>query len=421
MCPPASFAGEQRQEVKMSKIAVLGGCGGIGSVAARTLVTSGMVDEIVIAENRYEAACAYADELGVKVSAVQVDAEDPASLKKVMTGSDIVLNCIGPFYRFGPPILMAAIEAGIDYVDVCDDLDATERMLELDSEARKAGIGALIGMGNSPGMANVLARWCVDTMLDQVDEVNIYHAHGGEPSEGGAVIKHRIHAMTSDIPLFVDGKFIQVRMLEGSGREFWSETDFKNIGTYPVYPYPHPETITMPRYFEGIRKVTNMGIVFPLDYFQLTMDSVALGLATEEPLIVLGSEVIPIEFEVAYIISRRPGFLAKAGLTEPSGCLKVEVMGSKDGEPSTFVFSMYSQGAGAGEGTGIPAAMGALLMLQGKVDPKGVFPPEGGVVPTDMIELASKVIKGTGLGDSVPIYIDHIDKDGKVTSIDLKI
>ncbi len=405
----------------MSRITILGGCGGIGSVAARTIASSEYFDEITIAENRYDAACEMASELGDQVSAARVDAEDPASLKAAITGSDVVLNCIGPFYRFGPPILLAAIEAGINYVDVCDDLDATERMLELDDMARSAGIGALIGMGNSPGMANVLARWCVDTMLDQVEEVNIYHAHGGEPSEGGAVIKHRIHAMTSDIPLFVDGEFIQVRMLEESGRKHWAETDFKNIGTFPVYPYPHPETITMPRYFEGIRRVTNMGIVFPLDYFQLTMDSVALGLASEEPIIVQGCEVVPIEFEVAYIISRRPEFLKRAGLTEPSGCLKVEVMGTKDGEPHTFIFSMYSQGAGAGEGTGIPAALGAILMMEGKIAPRGVFPPEGGVQPTDMIELAGKVIKGTGMGDTVPIYIDHIDKDGNVQSIDLKI
>lgn len=405
----------------MAKVTVLGGCGGIGSVAARTLVSSGFFDEVVLAENRYETACEFARELGKKAGAVQVDAEDPASLKSAVGGSDVILNCIGPFYRFGPPILMAAIEAGIDYVDVCDDLDATERMLELDAEARAAGISALIGMGNSPGMANVLAKFCVDTMLDQVREVNIYHAHGGEPSEGGAVIKHRIHAMTSDIPLFVDGEFIKVRMLEESGRKYWAETEFKNVGTLPVYPYPHPETITMPRYFEGVRKVTNMGIVFPLDYFQLTMDSVALGLATEEPIMVQGCEVVPIEFEVAYIISRRAEFLDKAGLKEPSGCLKVEVRGEKDGLKHTYVFSMWSKGAGAGEGTGIPAALGAILMLQGKVAEKGVFPPEGGVSPTDMIELAGKVIKGTGLGDEVPIFIEHIDEEGNVETIDFKI
>ncbi|HEY5532477.1 MAG TPA: saccharopine dehydrogenase NADP-binding domain-containing protein [Candidatus Anoxymicrobiaceae bacterium] len=406
----------------MSKITVLGGCGGIGSVAVKTLDSSDFFDEIVIGEKRYDAACEAAESLSDKVSAIEVDADDPASLKAAIEGSKIVLNTVGPFYTYGPPILMAAIEAGVDYVDVCDDLDATERMLELDGEAKAAGISALIGMGNSPGMANVIARWCADTMLDQVEEVNIYHAHGGEPSEGGGVIKHRIHAMTSDIPLFVDGEFITVRMLEESGRKFVTETEFKGIGTYPVYPYPHPETITMPKNIEGIKRVTNMGFVLPLDYFQLTMDTVALGICTEEPLVVQGREVVPIEFAVQYIISRRPGFIEAAGLTEPTGCLKVEVKGVKDGDPHAYVFSMFSKGAGAGEGTGIPAAIGAVMMNRGQITEKGVFPPEAGVVPTDMLELAGQVLRGTSMGEGgVPIYIEHIDKDGNSQSIDFNL
>ncbi len=405
----------------MSKIIVLGGCGGIGSVAARTLASTDFFDEIVIGENRYEDACGFADELGSAASAVRVDAGDPASLKSAMAGSSVVLNCIGPFYTYGPPVLTAAIEARVDYVDVCDDLDATEKMLELDEDARRAGICALIGMGNSPGMANVIARWCADTMLDQVDEVNIFHAHGGEPAEGPGVIKHRIHAMTSDIPLFIDGRFVTVRMLEESGREFVTETEFKGLGTFPVYPYPHPETITMPRHLKGVKRVTNNGFVLPLDYFQLTMDTVRLGICTEEPLVVQGREVIPIEFAVSYIISRRPGLLEAAGLNEPTGCLKVEVKGRKDGGAHAYVFSMFSKGAGAGEGTGIPAALGAMLMVQGKIREKGVVPPEAGVVPAEMLELAGTVIEGTGMGDSVPIFIDHTGTDGKTESIDFRL
>lgn len=406
----------------MSKIVVLGGCGGIGSVAVQTLAASDYFDKIVIGENRYDVACEAAARLGEKVTAVEVDANDPASLGEAIEGASLVLNTVGPFYTYGPPILMAAIGAGVDYVDVCDDLDATERMLELDGEARAAGISALIGMGNSPGMANVIARWCADTMLDKVEEVNIYHAHGGEPSEGGGVIKHRIHAMTSDIPLFVDGEFITVRMLEESGRKFVTETEFKGIGTYPVYPYPHPETITMPKHLEGVKRVTNMGFVLPLDYFQLTMDTVALGICTEEPLMVQGCEVIPIEFAVQYIISRRPGFIEAAGLTEPTGCLKVEVKGEKDGDPHAYVFSMFSKGAGAGEGTGIPAALGAIMMSRGQITAKGVFPPEAGVVPAEMLELAGQVLKGTSMGEGgVPIFIEHVDKDGNEESIDFKL
>ena len=406
----------------MSRITVLGGCGGIGSVAVRTLAGGEYFSEIVIAENRYQAACELAGELGGgNVSAVQVDAEDPATLRNAVDGSSVVLNCVGPFYRFGPPILAAVIEAGIDYVDVCDDLDATEKMLAMDGAAREAGVLALIGMGNSPGMANVLARFCSDELLSQTESVDIYHVHGGEYQEGAAVIKHRIHAMTSDIPVFIDGEFITVRMLEESGQALVEETDFKDIGTYPVYPYPHPETITMPVHIDGIKRVANLGFVLPVDYFRLTMDTVRLGICTSEPVVVQGRDIVPLEFAVAFILSRRPGLLAEAGLSGPMGCLKVVVKGRKDGEAHTYVFSMSSRGAGAGEGTGIPAALGAILMRQDKLEGKGVLPPEACVKPGDMIQLAGEVIKGTGLSDEVPIYIEHIDGDGNVESIDLEL
>ena len=95
-------------------------------------------------------------------------------------------------------------------------------------------------MGNSPGLANVSPRWCADTMLDQVEEVNIYHAHGGEPAEGGGVIKHRIHAMTNDIPLFIDGEFIQVRMLEESGRKHVDGDGVPGHRDLPGLPLPPP-------------------------------------------------------------------------------------------------------------------------------------------------------------------------------------
>ena len=138
-------------------------------------------------------------------------------------------------------------------------------------------------------------------------------------------------------------------------------------------------------------------------------------------MIVQGTEVIPIEFAVAYIISRRRRLLEKAGLTEPTGCLKVEVKGKKDGEPHTYVFSMFSSGAGAGEGTGIPAALGAMLMKEGKITEKGVFPPEAGVKPAEDAGAGRGSDEGDGLGEGgVPIYIEHIDKDGNVESIDFR-
>jgi saccharopine dehydrogenase (NAD+, L-lysine-forming) len=393
-------------------------------VAVRTLTLTDHFDEVVIGELRTEQALALAESLSSgKVSVAEVDAEDPAGLARALKGSDVVLNCIGPFYRFGPPVLRAVIEAGIDYVDVCDDLDATQAMLELDGAARAAGVTALIGMGNSPGLANVLARFCAEEMLDHADAVDIHHAHGGEPEEGAGVIKHRIHAMTNPVPLFLDGRFIEVMMLDEDGLEHAEESEFREIGAFTVYPYPHPETVTVPKYLQGVKRVTNKGCVLPTSYFQLTMDAVRLGLASQRAVQVGGSEVIPLEFAVAWIREQRPRLLAEAGLDGPMGCLKVVVTGRKAGDPHAYVFSMSSRRGGAGEGTGIPAALGAMMMRQGAFREKGVLPPEALVKPLEMLQLASEVVKGYGMalgeGGGLPIHIEHVGPAG--TSEELKL
>jgi saccharopine dehydrogenase (NAD+, L-lysine-forming) len=85
------------------------------------------------------------------------------------------------------------------------------------------------------------------------------------------------------------------------------------------------------------------------------------------------------------------------------------------------VFQLSSRSAGAGEGTGIPAAVGAVLMARGEITRKGVFPPEAGVpavsVLTTALEMASKL--GVGGGDS--IHVEMIDAAGQRTEIPLSM
>ncbi len=406
----------------MSRLVILGGCGAVGGTAVRSLATTAYFDEYVVADKDIEAARKLSAELGEdKVKAVKLDADDAQSLRGAIAGASVILNCVGPFYKYGPPILEAAIDAGIDYVDICDDMDATEIMLEMDGKAAGAGISALIGMGSSPGMANLLVKFTAETLLEQVDSVDIYHAHGGEDVEGPAVIKHRFHSMEIDIPMFLDGEYETVRLFEESGRALEEETDFRDVGTYPVYAYPHPETITLPKYIKGVKRVTNLGLVIPVSYAELIKSMVRLGLTSDEPLEVQGQTVIPREFAVAFVISRRGGLLEEEGIDFPRGCLKIVIKGSKEGAAHTYVFQMSSSGMGMGEGTGIPAAMGAIVMGQGKITLKGAFPPEAAVNPMDMIHLAGEVIRSSGKGDKAPIYIEHIDADGRVETVDLKL
>lgn len=403
----------------MSKVTVLGGCGAVGSIATETLVSSGVFSEVTVADINITAARKLAGKLkGSKLSVVELDAESQQSIRKAIAGSKVVLNCVGPFYKYGPTVLKEVIRCGINYVDVCDDFDATEKLLGMDKDARKAGVSALIGMGSSPGVANVLVKFCADSLLDKVEAVDIYHAHGGEKVEGPAVVKHRIHSMKIDIPMFLDGKFTTVNLFDESGKALEEECEFQDVGTYRVYAYPHPETITLPRYLKGVKRVTNLGLVLPPAYAELIKGMVRLGITDEKPIEVQGHKIIPLEFAVAYILSQRERLLKEAGIDQPMGCLKIVVKGYKDGNKNTYVFSMSSRGQGMGEGTGIPAAIGAILMATDKIKETGVLPPEACVNPMDMLELARTKVKTAG-GRGFPITIEHIDKDGKSQKLNL--
>jgi len=278
----------------MAAIVVLGGAGGVGRVAVEALTHIDSVSEVVVADRRRAEAAAVVAELDdPRLTAAAVDVSSPASLSSLISGAAVVLNCVGPFYRFGPPTLRAAIDAGVGYVDICDDLDATRAMLEMDGDARAAGVTALIGMGNSPGLANIFVKLCADGLLDEVTTADICHVHGGEPFEGAAVLKHRIHAMVDDVPLFIDGEQITVRQLDESGAAHVRDVDFAGVGTYPTFPYPHPETVTLPMTFPTLQRATNLGVVYPLSYFQLTQDLVRAGMASEEPVAVGDALVAP--------------------------------------------------------------------------------------------------------------------------------
>ncbi|HHO76371.1 MAG TPA: saccharopine dehydrogenase, partial [Deltaproteobacteria bacterium] len=226
----------------MVKVIVLGGSGAVGSVAVKTLAAQDMFSSVVIGDMNMDRAQDLVREISSgKVSAVPMDATDPGSIRKAIAGSDVVLNCVGPFYLTVKTILGTVIESGINYVDICDDVDVTLDILGMDEDAKKAGITALIGMGSSPGATNLLARLAHDTLLDETDSIDIFHTHGGEAVEGEGVIAHRFHCMSIDIPMFLDGKLTYVKYFDEDGIALRQTFDFPVVGRdIPLYPYPHP-------------------------------------------------------------------------------------------------------------------------------------------------------------------------------------
>ena len=406
----------------MAKVIVLGGCGAVGSVAVKTLAAQDMFSQVVIGDWNIAKAEALAKDLGPKVSAVKVNAENSESIKAAVKGCDIVLNCVGPFYKTVKTILSAVIELGINYVDICDDVDVTIDILNMDSQAKAAGISAVIGMGNSPGISNLLGKFAAENLLDETDAIDIYHAHGGEPIEGEGVIGHRFHCMTTDVPMFLDGKLTYVKYFGPDGIALRQSFDFPILGEVPLYPYPHPEQVTIPRYIKT-RQVTNKGSVIPNEYYNLTRDLCGLGLASRDSLDVKGVKVIPYDFAMAFIIKQRERILQETKFGKQRGCLSIVVKGKKDGKYREYRFHLASRSEAIGEGTGIPAALGVILMQQGKISTKGVQPPEGCINPTDLLALVPQVMKldrqkegGESFGG---VIVQQIDENGTITNIDI--
>lgn len=404
----------------MARVVVIGGCGTVGTIAVRTLASFDDFSEIVVADLDYEGAQTCASEVDENTcSAEMIDATNPDNIKEVIKGADVVVNCCGPFYKLGPIVLKAVIEAGIDYVDVCDDYDATVKLLEMDEAAKKADMIAVTGLGSSPGIANLLIRLCADHMLDTVDTIDILHAHGGEPTEGAAVVAHRIHGMLADIPMYLDGKFTTVKYFEETGKALEEDFDFPVLGKYPCYPYPHPETITLPKYID-CKRVTNLGCVIPLEYYDLIRRIVRLGVVEDEPISVKGQMVSPLDFTIAYILEQRERILKETNFGIQRGCMTVRMIGTVDGKPHQFNFSLASKGQSMGEGTGIPAALGAILLKRGKITEKGVLPPEACINPMDFLGLIQQALKLESVsGEGSPLIIESIDHEGKVERVEM--
>ncbi len=354
------------------KIVVLGGCGDMGSHVVQDLLQTSDA-EVVIADYRIKVAEEMASKLGERAKAAFVDATDPVSLKKVLEGANAAVGCIGPFYKFALPMAKAALEAGVNYVDICDDYSPVEEILALDEAARQKGITIITGLGWTPGITNVLARYAAQ-QLDEVEEINIAWAGSASDSKGLAVIMHVFYASTGEIPTWLDGRLFRVKASTGH-----ETVEFPPpLGRVRVFHCGHPEPITIPRYIKA-KTVTLKGALVP-DWNNKVLDIfAALGLINT-----------PARMErMARFIHSIEG-LFRVGGVACSGA-RVDVKGRKFGQTKTISYAVADR---MGRLTGIPASIGAQWLARGLIQQRGAFAPEGCIEPEPFLEeLAKRGIK----------------------------
>ena len=101
------------------KVLALGGGGDMGRMAVAILLASPRVTSITVADKNIAFTEAYVELVGSdKLTAVEIDVTDHEKLVDLISKHDIVINTVGPFIKFGRPIIEAVIEAKKNYVDI---------------------------------------------------------------------------------------------------------------------------------------------------------------------------------------------------------------------------------------------------------------------------------------------------------------
>ena len=369
------------------KVLALGGSGGMGRFAVETSMSFENIDEITVADINAEAAITFAASMNEKVKGIGLNVTDIDDLKAQMRQADIVINTVGPFFKYGPPILEAALDSGCDYLDINDDWEPTLEMLEFHRKAENNSNTAILGMGASPGLTNMLGAAAIGE-LDEVETLYTGWTMDGatpeeESSQSGinAAMVHGVQQMTGTVRIHKDGKSKMVKPLKQV------EIDFPGFGKFKPHIFGHPEAITFPHHFKTIKNSINLahGSGFGvLKWIMKLVDWKIISVERAAGIVQNLSSSIRKDLEEQGIDSRLN--LKNTNFSEPPP-LYALATGLKDGEKASCgtVFNS-SDLISMGEATGIPLACGLKLLVDGKILKKGVFAPEGVINPHEFFK-----------------------------------
>lgn len=352
------------------KIVILGGCGDMAKVAVNLLVAEKDVEELVIADIDLKKAEKMASELGPKVKAKKVDANDRNSVIDAVKGCAVALGFIGPFYKFEHKIADACIDAGTPYVSIMDDYDAYLEVIKLDEKAKKAGITCICGLGNSPGITNLLAKKGYQSM-DEPERINVQWAGGSNEAVGPANVRHVLHIFSGHTLQWLDGR--EVRVKTGTNKKI---VEFPApMNKLPVYYTGHAESVSVPRNLKGLKEVTLHGGIHPPYIARLATLFGNLGLSnTAKKRDRLAKILVPIE-----------GLFAAGGIDK--SVFRIDAYGKKKGKP---VHHYYTGVGHIADITSIPAVEGALMIARGELKKPGIHAAESALDPADFLPRLEK-------------------------------
>lgn len=367
----------------MAKALIIGAGGVAGVVVHKCCQVPDVFEEICIASRTKSKCDALKEKLDggqTKIQTAQVDADNVPELVALMKefNPDIVINVALPYQDL--TIMDACLEAGVDYMDTAnyEPLDTAKFEYKWQWAYRekfeKAGLTALLGSGFDPGVTGVFSAYAQKHHFDEIRQIDIVDANAGDHGYHFATNFNpeiNIREVTANGSYFENGEFIETEPME-----IKRVYDLPEIGPKDIYLLHHEELESLALNIHGIKKI-RFWMTFSESYLTHLKVLENVGMTSIKPINFNGQEIAPLKFLEAVLpdpSSLGPRTKGKTNI----GCI---FQGTKDGKEKTYYVYNVSDhqecfkevGSQAiSYTTGVPAMIGAMLMLTGKWKKAGV-------------------------------------------------
>ena len=369
----------------MSKILIIG-AGGVGQVVVHKCAQHPSVFSQIMLASRTKSKCdkiaqGVENKYGVKIKTAKIDAEDVPALVKLIRRfkPKMVLNVALPYQDL--TIMDACLEAGVHYLDTANYEPKDVAKFEYSwqwayhDRFKAAGLMAVLGCGFDPGVTNIYTSYAAKHHFDEIHELDIVDANAGSHGKAFATNFNpeiNIREVTQMGKYYENGEWIEI-----PPHSVMKPLNYPEIGPKNSYVIYHEELESLVENFPTLKRA-RFWMTFGDEYLTHLRVIQNIGMAGIEPIDFKGKKIVPLEFLKAVLPN--PGDLGEnyTGWTS-IGC---RIKGIKDGQEKTYyVYNNCSHKAayeetgtqGVSYTTGVPAMIGAMMMMTGEWTGAGVW------------------------------------------------
>ena len=370
----------------MSKVLIIG-AGGVGRVVTYKCAQHPEVFSEIMLASRTVSKCEdivrdVARDTGHQhLSTAAVDAENVPQLVELIRsfGPKLVIHVALPYQDL--TIMDACLETGVHYLDTANYEPKDEAKFEYSwqwayqDRFKEAGLLAVLGCGFDPGVTSIFTARAAKHHFDEIHYLDIVDCNGGDHGKAFATNFNpeiNIREITQKGRYYENGQWV-----ETEPHEISKMLSYPNIGERNSYLIYHEELESLVKNYPTIKRA-RFWMTFGEEYLTHLRVIQNIGMASIEPINYQGKEIVPLQFLKAVLPD--PGDLGDNYVGETSiGC---RIKGIKDGKEKTYyIWNNCSHQAafeetgtqGVSYTTGVPAMLGAMMVLTGEWSGKGVF------------------------------------------------